>query len=51
MAKLSDFSATVPIGTAVVKLPDGQEIKVEVMPDKTMLQKLNQIVRALNGLP
>lgn len=43
-------NANKPIGVAVVKMPSGQEIRAEVYIDKAWVQKLEELVRAVNAL-
>lgn len=39
----------VPIGTAVVRMPDGSEQTVEIRPSQVWLQTMSKIVALLNG--
>lgn len=48
--KLNLPDAGKPFGEAVVKLPDGKEMRVQVFVNKEWLQKFEELVRIVNGL-
>lgn len=47
--KLTLPNATVPLGTATVRLPDGKEVEVEIKPSLPWLEAMRKIVAVING--